>query len=250
MNGKFKSPRVPTGVKGLDGLIQGGFVQSSAVMLAGRAGTGKTLFGSQFLYNGAKTHGEVGLYVTLEQSPSDIKKDVLETFGWDFESLEKAGLINFLEITMRTMFDPTSKKRVMTTTLFEITQKILEAIKKFKVKRVVIDPITAIEVMFSEEPKYVVRSELALLSDRLREAGVTTLLVAETAADYMEGARRSEYVGFIVDAIVFLDFIPVAEEFKRTLSVVKMRRTNHSGYIHPFFIRPAGIEVVEKIEDL
>jgi circadian clock protein KaiC len=250
MNNETKYNRVPTGIEGLDNLIQGGFIPGSTIMLAGRSGTGKTLFGAQFIYTGAKVYGERGLYVTFEQRPEDIIADVKETFGWDLKELVESNLIKFLPIKVRTIYDPATKKRVMNTTVFDITQKILHAIEEFKVKRVVIDPATAIEIMFSEEPKYVIRTELSLLSERLRESHVTALLIAETGAEYLASPRKSEYIGFIVDAIIYLDFVQVAEEFKRTLTIIKMRRTNHSTYINPFFIKRGGIVVVEKIEQI
>jgi circadian clock protein KaiC len=46
--------RVPTGIDGLDPLIEGGFPRGSLVLLAGNPGTGKTIFSMQFLYNGAE----------------------------------------------------------------------------------------------------------------------------------------------------------------------------------------------------
>ena len=46
--------RVPTGIDGLDPLIEGGFPKGSLVLLAGNPGTGKTIFSMQFLYRGVK----------------------------------------------------------------------------------------------------------------------------------------------------------------------------------------------------
>jgi len=37
----------------------------------------------------------------------------------------------------------------------------------------------------------------------------------------------------------------VAEEFKRTLTVRKMRRTDHSILIHPFEITKKGVKIIE-----
>src|SRR5439155_318949 len=46
--------RVSTGVPGLDDMLEGGFPAGSLITLAGRPGTGKTIFGSQFLYQRAR----------------------------------------------------------------------------------------------------------------------------------------------------------------------------------------------------
>ena len=60
--------RIETGIIGFDGLIKGGFPIASTVLLTGSPGTGKTIFGLQYLYNGALKFREKGLYVTFEQT--------------------------------------------------------------------------------------------------------------------------------------------------------------------------------------
>jgi len=57
-------------------------------LLHGRPGSGKTIFALQFLYNGVIKSGEPGVFVTLCESPGDIRKNML-IFGWDLEKLEK-----------------------------------------------------------------------------------------------------------------------------------------------------------------
>src|SRR3990172_4878707 len=90
-----KEERVKTGIQGLDELIAGGLKPASLTLLTGTAGTGKTILCSQFLYEGAKTFNEPGVYVTFEEPPENIKKDSLN-FGWDFEELEKQKKILFV----------------------------------------------------------------------------------------------------------------------------------------------------------
>ncbi|RLE83748.1 MAG: circadian clock protein KaiC, partial [Thermoprotei archaeon] len=46
--------RLPTGVKGLDSLIEGGFIKGDSILVAGHPGTGKTTMALQFIYQGAK----------------------------------------------------------------------------------------------------------------------------------------------------------------------------------------------------
>ncbi|HIP74098.1 MAG TPA: ATPase, partial [Euryarchaeota archaeon] len=53
--------RVPTGIPGLDNLIQGGFPSGSTILLSGGAGTGKTIFALQYIYSGAALYNEPGV---------------------------------------------------------------------------------------------------------------------------------------------------------------------------------------------
>jgi len=58
--------RTKSGIPGIDELLEGGFPRGSNVLLSGGAGTGKTIMGMQYLYNGAVNYDEPGLFVTLE----------------------------------------------------------------------------------------------------------------------------------------------------------------------------------------
>jgi len=59
--------RVQTGIKGFDGLIEGGFPKSSAILLSGTPATGKTIFALQYLVNGIEKFNEKGIYITFEE---------------------------------------------------------------------------------------------------------------------------------------------------------------------------------------
>ncbi len=72
--------RVPTGVNGLDELMEGGFPAGRSILVSGACGTGKTIFGVQYLYQGAAKYSEPGVYVTLDERPDLIRQDMLR-FG-------------------------------------------------------------------------------------------------------------------------------------------------------------------------
>ena len=75
--------RIPSGIPGLDELIEGGFLKGSTNLVSGAAGTGKTIFCSQFIWEGLQ-RGESCMFITLEERPEDIMGDV-KRFGWDFD---------------------------------------------------------------------------------------------------------------------------------------------------------------------
>ena len=87
--------RIPSGIPGLDKLIEGGFVKGSTVLISGSAGTGKTIFCSQFIMEGLR-NGETCMFITLEEKPEDVINDV-KRFGWDFKKYisEKKLLLDF-----------------------------------------------------------------------------------------------------------------------------------------------------------
>lgn len=60
--------QVASGIKGLDKIIDRGFLRPSVVLIAGTAGTGKTTFVMQSLFNAAKNE-EVCMYITALSEP-------------------------------------------------------------------------------------------------------------------------------------------------------------------------------------
>ena len=81
--------RVKTGIPGFDELIEGGIPKGFNVLLVGQPGAGKTIFGLQYLVNGAM-QGENGLYISLD-SPNEMVKSQGRRFGWDIDKLEREG---------------------------------------------------------------------------------------------------------------------------------------------------------------
>src|SRR5437879_6866807 len=86
--------RVPTGIKGLDELLGGGFPEGKCILVVGSPGSGKTTFALQYLYSGA-LQGETGLYVTLEEYP-DLIKQTFQSYNWDMNSEAKKGSVHVL----------------------------------------------------------------------------------------------------------------------------------------------------------
>ncbi|HET9620021.1 MAG TPA: ATPase domain-containing protein [Kofleriaceae bacterium] len=58
------SPRIATGVPGLDAILEGGLAPGSVYMLIGRPGVGKTILANQLCYHQA-THGRRAVFFTL-----------------------------------------------------------------------------------------------------------------------------------------------------------------------------------------
>ncbi|MBL7160919.1 MAG: ATPase, partial [Candidatus Aenigmarchaeota archaeon] len=87
------------------------------------------------------------------------------------------------------------------------------------------------------------RTVLINLIEKLKDRGITSLLTG-TIPETSEGLSGGGIVEYLVDTVIKLDFVPVAEEFKRTLTIRKMRRTNHSILIHPFKIAKDGLRVI------
>jgi RecA-superfamily ATPases implicated in signal transduction len=80
---------VRTYVPGLDEILYGGIPERSAVLISGGPGTGKSILGKQFLYNGL-TRGEPCVFVALEEHPAATRRS-FRHFGWDIDKYEREG---------------------------------------------------------------------------------------------------------------------------------------------------------------
>jgi circadian clock protein KaiC len=235
--------RLNTGVNGLDELIEGGFVKGSVNLVTGRTGTGKSAFCSSFLYAGTQKN-EPGLYVTTEEPKEDIKADIRAMFSWDVDVLEVRKLFNFLSVepVVPVNFDREEEmSKILKLYVFDLYSNIEDAVKKTNAKRIVIDSSTIIEMFIKDE--YLRRVALMKLINDLKKLGVTTVITG-TIPEGTDLLSISGIIEFFVDTVIKLEFLPIAEEFKRTLTVRKMRRTNHSIYIHPFEITKDGLKVL------
>ena len=236
--------RLNTGVNGLDKLMEGGFVNGSVNLITGKTGTGKTAFCSSFLYAGAQKN-EPGLYVTTEEPEEDIKADIKAMFNWDIDELEKKKVFNFLAIepVVPVNFDREEEmSKILKLYVYDLYSNIEEAVKKTNSKRLVIDSSTIIEMFIRDE--YLRRVALMKLINDLKKLGVTTVITG-TIPEGTDLLSISGIIEFFVDSVVKLEFLPIAEEFKRSLTIRKMRRTDHSIYIHPFEITKDGLKVLE-----
>ncbi|MCS7123595.1 MAG: ATPase domain-containing protein [Candidatus Aenigmarchaeota archaeon] len=236
--------RIKSGIIGLDELIEGGFVKGSVIYVTGKTGTGKTSFAASFIYAGC-IRGERGVYVTTEEREEDVKDDIMSVFNVDLRVLEERRLLSFVSLRPTLPSRMVGSEDIASITklyVYDLMNKIENEVFSIKASRVVIDSMSIIETFIKDD--YLRKVALMQIINKLKELGVTALLTGTIKED-SEALSESGIIEFLVDAVIKLDFVPVAEEFKRTLTIRKMRRTNHSVYIHPFEIRKEGIKIIE-----
>ncbi len=68
--------KCPTGIKGFDEITEGGLPQNGTTLVSGNAGSGKTLFGIDFLIKGATDYKEPGILISFEETEDELFKNV------------------------------------------------------------------------------------------------------------------------------------------------------------------------------
>lgn len=87
--------KVKTYIKGLDEIIEGGLPQNRTTVVNGQAGSGKSIFGLEFLYYGAMNN-EPGIFVGFEETATQIRENAA-TLGMDFAKPEKQNKLCIIE---------------------------------------------------------------------------------------------------------------------------------------------------------
>ena len=233
---KMVSERVPTGIEALDRILGGGLLRGNIVLLAGHPGAGKTTFGALFLYHGAVKYGEPGVYVSFTESKREFYTH-MKQLGLDFEILENEGKFRFVE----------GLTGISKETFSPMINVIGDMIDEINAKRVVLDPITALLMHFSEnEARVFFREALTRL---FKPLGITTYFIADLPVG-------REVIGFgfeefLADVVMRLQYEEVGPRLPRRLLVIqKSRYTPVPRYSYEFEIGKGGVTVFEPLEEV
>ena len=222
--------RTNIGIEGLDEMILGGVPRRSLLSVIGGAGTGKTTFALQFLYEALESEHNC-VYITLEQTRESILSTAEEK-GWSFRKHAEAGRLAVVAI------DPTE----MANSLASIRNDLTRLIAKFDADRLVLDSVSLLEMMYDHPAKR--RSEVFGFTRSLKEAGVTTLLTSE-ASETNPYASRHGIVEYLTDAVFVLQYVRGSDfrETRLAVEIQKIRNANHSREMKPYEITDTGISV-------
>ncbi len=213
--------RVPSGIPGLDEMIETGFKKNTTILVVGGCGSGKSTFAMQYLYSGCEM-GEPGVYITFEETEEAIRENMFR-HGWDIAKMEEDGLMKLVRIEPQDVMHILNQEYGM----------IIDAIDTIKAKRIVIDSLTSIETMIDGE--FNKREAILKLINWLQKIGCTSLMVAESEQDPTKYSRHG-ILEFIVDGVIVLYNIRRGKSRIRALEVLKMRGTNQVTSLVPYVI--------------
>ncbi len=230
--------RVRTGIEGFDKIAAGGLPENRVTLIAGTAGSGKTILANQFLVRGLELSEDEGaVFVTFEDTPTDIRRN-MAALGWEIDGWEEEGRWAFVDAAARPDLGTVVSGDY---DLEGLAARIRNAVETVGATRVSIDSINALFAQLPDE--VVLRAELFRIVSVLRELGVTAMLTAERNEDYgpITGYGIEE---FVADNVVILRNVLHAERRRRTLEILKFRGGRHQNGEFPFTISTGGIQVI------
>ena len=228
-----KNDRVPTGIEGFDELVEGGIPRGYLVLVAGTAGSGKTIFASQYLHHGLSRFNEPGIYVSFAENREMFLKN-MKRMGMEFEKFEQKGKFKFLDMV-------TVKDKGVDS----IIERILSEVETLKAQRLVIDSFSALAQAFPEriDARIVLHTILGKITHL---SGLTTLLISERplGTEWL----GAEFEEFVADGVVALSARTERGWLKRILQVLKLRGTKIKSMEHSYDINGHGIRITPEPE--
>jgi len=226
--------KCPSGIRGFDQVTAGGLPRGRPSLVCGGPGTGKTLFGVEFLVRGAINYGEPGVLISFEERPSDLAANSA-SLGFKLDRLvarkklvleqilvERAAIVETGEYNLDGLFI-----------------RLAAAIDSVGAKRVVLDTI---EVLFGALANAgILRAELHRLFAWLKDRGITTVVTGERGDGSLTRQGLEEYVS---DCVIVLDQRVVDQIATRRIRVVKYRGSLHGTNEYPFLIDSLGFLVL------
>ncbi len=218
--------RLLSGIPGLDEIIEGGFPNPSVVMVLGEPGTGKTTFGMQSLFHGAK-RGETNIYMTGVAEPVFMIKKFMSRYDFYDKSLIESGNVQFWDLG--TSIQSMGPQKALST--------IADIVRKTKATRITVDPLPMSHLFVSG---FDYRKYMYEFLTELRNLNVFTLIIGEKTPNSV-----ADVEAYMVDGLIFLELRTLDNPyvFKNLMRVRKLRGTNHSRDLMSVELSKEGMNV-------
>lgn len=221
-----ESPRISSGIAGIDNVLMGGFIKTGFYLVQGDPGSGKTTMAIQFAIGRALAK-EKTLYITLTETETDLR-NAAASHGWSLDGINLCDLSrsagNLAEQADASVFHPSE------TELGETTQAILAAVEKATPTHVVFDGLSELRLLAGDSLRY--RRQLLSLKSFFVEKGVTVLMLDDRT--FQMGEIQPE--SLVGGNIVLERHLPVYGRSRRRLFVTKVRGANFREGYHDYEI--------------
>lgn len=224
---------VKTGISGLDPILGGGIPRGNITLIEGEVGTGKTTFGAEFVYRGARDFNEPGIIVLFEVSPHKLIRDAAG-FGWDLPALERDGRLKIIFTT----------REVFRQELHQADSLLLADAAAMGARRIFVDGIAG--VVTNSPTQQDPREAFHLLVEGVQRENLTAVLAVE-ASVLNDGSPAGEES--IADTVIRLRMEDLYRATTRSIEIVKSRGHHYQMGRHSFRIVDGhGIETYRRVQ--
>jgi circadian clock protein KaiC len=227
--------RIPSGIPDLDAMLHGGFLTGDSILIAGPAGTGKTLLSTHFIAAGVAT-GETGVIAVFEERPERYLERARST-GVDLRKMVADGRLEILYL------------RPVDLSVDETLHAILALVERTRAQRVVIDSLSGFELAVTPSFREDFRESLYRTISTLTATGITVMMTVEVLQSFTD-LRFSPYeISFLADNLIIQRYVEMEGQLRRMLAVMKMRGSAHDTHLRLYQITEQGIRLGAFLEE-
>ena len=203
--------RITSGIPKLDELMGGGIHAGEATAIVGPSGTGKTGVALHFVVEGLAA-SERCLYVSFQESESQLVEKAA-SFGWDLAMPLASGRLTIHHVPGEEL------------DLDKVAAAMREELAGGDVRRVAVDSLG--ELVFAARELERLPAFARALAGFIRGGGASALITSDTpttstVVDPLAG------LSFLFHNIVLLRYVEIESETRRSISIFKMRGSDHA----------------------
>lgn len=226
----FTRETLSSGITGLDGLLGGGVNRGSSTLLIGPAGTGKSIFGIQFVEAAIKRGEKAAIFVFDEELGLLFER--MKLMGIDLKQMQTDGHL-YIEQLDAAELSPG-----------EFAQRVRDQVATYDAKTVLIDSINGYQAAMPEENALILHMH-ELLQFLNRQGANTFLTVAQHG---LVGDMKSPVdVTYLADTVILLRYFEATGRVRRAVSVIKKRTGLHEDTIREYRIGDKGLTLGEPL---
>lgn len=218
--------RLKTGISKFDELLGEGIPRGSSLLVAGVAGTGKTILLLEFVYRGALA-GEKGIVFTFEETEERLRASA-RGLGWKLDREIDRGMVQIIFIPQPEIM--VEKHLLM----------MAERVAVFGARRVAVDSVSVF--LHKVKDPQISREKTFQLASVIQN----TQAVGLFATDIPYGSSKISRFGVeetVVDGVVILSATEQGLERQRYIEVYKLRNTAHLKGRHNLMIGEGGLTI-------
>lgn len=215
------APRLSSGVSELDAMLDGGYRAGTSTLVAGPAGTGKTLLGLHFARAGGDA--EPALIASFQETAEQLRSTVAG-LGWSWPT--QVHVLHRVPVDLY---------------VDEWIHELLATVRTLGARRVVIDSLGDLQLAVPDDARF--RELLFSLVHHLVRQRVTVLFTLEVPQLFGVTQLSEKAISHLSDNVLLLQYLRGESQLKRALTVLKSRASRHEPYIRQYVIGAGGLRL-------